>query len=516
MSSASIHRSPAAAGAIRSVAAAVLLTLSACSAPPVQPPTPSVPLASAFAQGPAVSAPAADGDWWAGYGDPLLVSLIESALAANQDMAMALQRVAQARAGRDAQASRLFPTLGLQASALRSESGLPEPVKQQGQPDTRALRLGVDLAWELDLAGGVRAARDAAQADTEAATAALAGTRLLLASEVARQHYLLRGTEQRLRIVQALVETQRQTASAVASRWREGEASAFDLDRARAEVEALDAQLPPLRMLAGSTQTRLAVLLGRSPSSRVVNESPGFVWPAVREIGTGQPSDLLRRRPDLIAAEARLAAETLRGAEARAQWWPKLFLSAVFGSQDLRLNGLNLAPAHFSNVALAFAAPIFNAGRTDAGIRMQSARAEEALLGWQKAVLVAVQEVEDSLLVRSEEAVRAAALARTLEHRRRALQRGESLLRAGQIDRLALLDLQRSVLASELTLSDSQLQQALAGLQLYKALGGGFTAKETAKVTAKVSAEETAEETARETARETALPSNSMAARTPQ
>lgn len=459
----------------RAVALALLATLSACSTPPVQPPVPSVPLAAAFAQaGPSsVAGQVLDAAWWAGYGDATLTALIEEALAANQDVAIALQRVVQARAGRDAQGSRLWPTVGLQASASRSESGLPAAVKQ-GQPDTRALRAGVDVAWEIDLAGGVRAARDAAQADATAAAAGVEGVRLLVASEVARQYFVLRGAEERLRIVQALAAAQRETASRVGSRVREGEASAFDLDRASAEADALDSQVPPLRMLAGVSETRLAVLLGRSPSVRVVAETAAFAWPAVREIGTGQPSELLKRRPDLMAAEARVAAESLRGAEARAQWWPKLFLSALFGREDLQLNALDLAPVHFSNVALAFAAPIFNAGRIDAGIRVQSARSEEALLAWQKAVLVAVQEVEDSLLVRTQEAERAAALSRTVEHRRRSLQRAQSLQREGQIDLLVLLDVQRSVLSSELALSDSHLQQALADVQLYKALGGGF------------------------------------------
>ena len=455
--------------------AAALAILSACSVPPVQPPVTSVPLPSAFAQAvPAAAAlPASDGAWWAGYGDQVLTTLVEEALTANQDVAIALQRVAQARAGRDAQNSRLWPTVGVQASASRSNSGLPEPVKQ-GMPDTRALRVGVDVAWEIDLAGGVRAARDAAQADAAAAAAGVDGARLLVASEVARQYFVLRGAEERLRIVQALAAAQRETANRVSSRLREGEGSAFDLDRARAEANALDAQVPPLRTLAGISQTRLAVLLGRSPSMRVVNENAGFAWPAAREIGTGQPSELLRRRPDLIAAEARVAAEALRGAEARAQYWPKLFLSALFGREDLRLNALDLAPVHFSNVALAFAMPVFNAGRIDAGIRVQSARADEALLVWQKAVLVAVQEVEDSLLVRTQEADRFAALASTVDHRRRSLQRAQSLQREGQIDLLVLLDVQRSVLSSELAMSDSHLQQTLADVQLYKALGGGF------------------------------------------
>jgi NodT family efflux transporter outer membrane factor (OMF) lipoprotein len=467
------HRLAPGASAIRATVLAALTLLAACSVPPAQPPEPSVPLSAAFAQSGPTAGLAVDRSWWAGYGDATLTALVEQALAANHDVAMALQRVAQARAGHDAQGSRHWPTVGLQASASRSDSGLPPPVKQ-GLPDTRALRVGVDVAWEIDLAGGARAARDAAQADWLAATAGVEGARLLVASEVARQYFLLRSAQEQLRIVRALAAAQRETATRVESRLREGQASAFDLDRARAEAGALDAQVPSLRTLAGVTQTRLAVLTGRNPSARVVDDAPGFAWPAVREIGTGQPSDLLRRRPDLVAVEARVAAETLRSAEARAQWWPKLFASALLGRQDLQLNALDLAPVRFSNAALAFAAPVFNAGRIDAGIRAQSARAEESLLAWQKAVLVAVQEVEDSLLVRTQEAERAAALVRTVEHRRRSLQRAQSLQREGQIDLLVLLDVQRSVLSSELALADSRLQQALADVQLYKALGGGF------------------------------------------
>lgn len=457
------------------VALLALSILAACSVPTLRAPSPSVPLAAAFANGePAASAASAlDDAWWDGFGDATLSRLVKDALSANQDVAMALQRVGQARAGAQAQASRLWPMASLQAAASRSQSGVPAPVKQ-GMPDTRALRAGVDVAWEIDLAGGVRAARDAAQSDAAAAAAGVQGARLLVASEVGRQYFVLRSAEERLRIVQALAATQRQTAARAESRLREGQASAFDLDRARAEADALDAQVPALRMMAGTAQTKLAVLLARNPSAQIIEADKDFAWPAARPIAAGQPSELLRRRPDLVAAEARVGAEALRSAEARAQWWPKLFLSALVGREDLRLNALDLAPVHFSNVTLAFATPIFNAGRIDAAIRVQSARADEALLAWQKAVLVAVQEVEDSLLVRSQEAERNAALALAVEHRRRSLQRAESLQREGQIDLLVLLDVQRSVLASELALSDSRLQKALAEVQLYKALGGGL------------------------------------------
>jgi NodT family efflux transporter outer membrane factor (OMF) lipoprotein len=455
--------------------ALALLFLSACSTPAPRAPSAPVALAGQFSneQPGAPAAPALDDALWDGFGDATLAQLVKEALSANQDVAIALQRVGQARAGADAQGSRLWPTVGVQAGASRSHSGLPEAVKQ-GMPDTRALRVGIDVAWEIDMAGGVRAARDAAQADAHAAAAGVHGARLLVASEVGRQYFVLRSAQERLRIVQGLAAAQRQTAVRVESRLREGQASAFDLDRARAEADALDAQVPALRMLQGTTQTKLAVLLGRNPSAAVIEANQAFAWPAPRVIAAGQPSELLRRRPDLLAAEARVGAEALRTTEARAQWWPKLFLSALLGRHDLRLNALDLAPVPFSNVAVAFAAPIFNAGRIDAGIKVQSARADEALLAWQKAVLVAVQEVEDSLLVRVQEADRSAALTLTAQNRRRSLQRAESLQREGQIDLLVLLDVQRSVLASELALSDSRLQQVLADVQLYKALGGGL------------------------------------------
>jgi NodT family efflux transporter outer membrane factor (OMF) lipoprotein len=485
-------RLPGPDGATRLLALAALFALSACAVPTAPNPEPSVALTASFSGGEQPSGnqtESVDGQWWAAYADPTLTALVNEALGANHDVAIALQRVAQAQAGLDAQGSRLWPAFGVQASASRSNSGLPPPVKE-GIPDTRALRAGIDVSWEIDITGGVRAARDAAHADAASARAGVEGARLLVASEVARQYFVLRGAQKRLRIVEALAQAQRETASHVGSRLREGEASAFDFDRARAEADALDAQVPPLRMLVGISQTHLAVLLGRNPSARVIDDTSAFTWPVAREISPGQPSDLLRRRPDLIAAEAKFAAETLRGAEASAQWWPKLFLSALLGREDLQLNALNLSPAHFSNVALAFTAPIFNAGRIEAGIRAQSARAQEALLGWQKAVLVAVQEVEDSLLVRKEEAARAAALARTTDHRLRSLQRAQSLQREGQIDLLVLLDVQRSVLSSELALSDSRLQQALADVQLYKALGGGFASA--AAATSNVSTASTA------------------------
>jgi len=413
-----------------------------------------------------------EGSWWRSFGDPVLDTLVERAAMANLDLREALERASAARAGEKIQASRLWPTINLQGSVLDARTGLPEAVKQ-GSPDVKARRVGIDLAWEIDLAGGLRAARDAAQSDAAAADAAAAGARLIAIGDVARHYFILRGAQERLRIVEQLAAAQRETARLVASRAGYGLASRFDVTLAAGEADAFDAQLPPLQTLIGTSQARIAVLLGESPSAFSVAQT-GFDWPMPREIGVGQPSDLLRRRPDLLAAEARFAAETFRVHETRAQWWPKLFLAALTGREDLQINALALSPVRFSSVALAFAVPLFNAGRTAATIELQTHRSSEALAAWHRAVLVAVEEVEDLLLARSQERLRASSLAAAATERRQSLVHAQALRREGQIDLLALLIVQRSLLLAELALNESRTQQALNDVQLYKALGGGW------------------------------------------
>jgi outer membrane protein TolC len=143
-----------------------------------------------------------EAQWWRAFGDDALVVLVEQALKTNYDIAIAMERVQIARAGLTAQTSRLLPAVNLQGSASRSNSALPDAVKA-ALPDTRALTISVDLSWEIDLAGGVRAARNAAAADARRAEAGAAGARLLMASEVARQYFLWRSADEQLSIVGA-------------------------------------------------------------------------------------------------------------------------------------------------------------------------------------------------------------------------------------------------------------------------------------------------------------------------
>ena len=228
------------------------------------------------------------------------------------------------------------------------------------------------------------------------------------------------------------------------------------------------------------TESRIAVLSGSDASMPVpelhVSAKP-FHWCTPTAALTGQPADLLRRRPDLLAAEQRLSAESSRLDEAKANRFPKLFLSALFGSQELNLNdALSLSASRYSNVAAAFVLPLFNAGRTQAAIDAQSASERESLLAYEQAILSAVEDVESSLASVAGERQRVDSLMAAATQRERAVTHANSLFRGGQIDLLQLLDAQRARLSTELALAESHAQHAISYVQLYKALGGGWQA----------------------------------------
>lgn len=452
------------------------LALVACSTPAPPPPPDTGAVAAAFRQASAAGASEAlDAATWRGFGDPVLDDLLQRARSANLDVRIAAQRVRQARAGTTAAASRLQPTVAVTGSASDQRSGLPAEVKR-GSPDTRALRGGVELGWELDLFGAARAAADAAELDALAADAGVEAAQWLATTEVARQYLIWQGARLRLQQLSALLQAQHDSERLTASRQSAGLASRFELSRASGEVQALAAQVPPLRSLIAVTGHQIDLLIGAGPSAPVpdwrVDTPPRL--PEVPALSPGQPIELLQRRPDLRAARQQWLAEAARLRESQADQFPRLFVSALLGQQDLRLNALDLAPVRFSQVALAFSMPVFNAGRLQAAVERQSARERVATLQYEKALLGALQDVENSLVALAQERERTAALAAAAESRRQSLRHAEALQREGQIDRLQLLDAQRGHIAAELALTDSRTQQALGAVLLVKALGGGW------------------------------------------
>lgn len=446
--------------------------LAACAATP---PKPEISLSTTYTAG-ASSAARSPADWWTTFNDPILDRLIASALDSNHDVRLALSRVQMARAGVSASTGRLLPSVALTGSESSSRSGLPAPYKA-GKPDTDATVFGAELNWELDLFGAARAARRAAKHDLLAAESGIDGARLLVSGEVARQYYTLRGARERLLLLEDILNTLRGTEALTRKRLAAGYASPLDVELATGERLNAEALQPQLTTLVTATRARLAVLLGQDPSQPLpgLDAQPVLsAWPDPGAPATGQPVDLLARRPDLRAAEQQLAAESERLREARSSYLPKFFLSAVLGSEELTLNKVALSPVRYSNVAAAFSAPLFAGGRIKAGIEVQGAKEQQALINYEKLILTAVEEVEVSLAAVKDERRRTSLLEQSAAARHQALKRGDSLYRAGQIDLLQLQTLQRAALAADQLLVESEAQRAINTIRLHQSLGGGW------------------------------------------
>lgn len=461
-------RLPLRASAI--TAAGVLL---ACCA--VTPTKPTVTLSPNYAGGSGGEASFA-ADWWLVFNDPMLDRMIARGLTNNHDVRLAITRVQMARASVAASQSSMLPSLALTGSQSENRSGLPLPYKN-GEPDTRATRIGGELNWELDIFGAARAARRASKHDLLAAEAGIDGVRLLVSGEIARQYYTLRMARERLQLLEDILVTLRKTEALTLKREASGLASQLDVEQAKAERLNAEALHPQLSTLVTVTKARLAVLLGQNPSqplAELESVQPRTAWPDTGTPATGQPADLLARRPDLRASEQQMAAESERLREARTHYFPKFFLSAVFGSQDLTLNSVALSLVRYTNVAAAFSAPLFTGGRIRAGIQAQSAREQQALLNYEKQILIAVEEVENSLAAVNDERRRVRQLLGAVTARRQAMGRGDTLFSAGQINLLQLHILQRAAMSADLSLVESEAQLALNTIRLHQALGGSW------------------------------------------
>ena len=281
------------------------------------------------------------------------------------------------------------------------------------------------------------------------------------------------GALHQLDTVRAISAAQDETLRLVRARERAGLATPFDVERAQTDASKARAAIPPLETLAAVSRHRIAVLIGDQAfnASSIAPSGVDLSVPAAR---AGQPADLLRRRPDLLAAQAQLDAANARRQQAMAEWFPRLFLGAVFGGEGLSANGMALGAARFSNVAAMLAMPIFNAGRTQAINDIAESGQKEAVLRYEDAIVRALEDVENALVALDQERQRAQLLRSAAGSAEAALGRAQSLYNRGQIDLLPLLDAQRARLAVRVDANDANTQLLLDSVQLYKALGGGW------------------------------------------
>jgi NodT family efflux transporter outer membrane factor (OMF) lipoprotein len=450
----------------------MVCALAGCATPTLEP---AVAVPAQFVASPVVG-DEPEAAWWENFGDPVLSDLILRAAIENRDVRMAAERLRAARAGAAISRSWLFPSINGIAGYNEQRTGYDWPVTER-VPDTKAGGAGLGVSWEIDLAGGLSAGARAAEADALAAEHGVRGVRLLVLSDVATNYFMLVGATRQLETVRAISTAQDETLRLVTARHRVGLATPFDVERAHSAAASARAAIPPLETLAAVSRHRIAVLIG-DQAANAASITPWQGVLAVPETRPGQPAELLERRPDLLAAKAQLAAANARRRQAHAEWFPRLFVGALFGEGTLDTNGHALGSTRFTNIAALLAMPIFNAGRTRAINDIAEARQRETLLQYEDAIVRALEDVESSLVAFGNERSRAETLRIAATSADSAFKRAQSMYDRGQIDLLPLLDAQRTRLAVRVSSNDSDTQLLLDSVRLYKALGGGWQAFE--------------------------------------
>lgn len=443
-----------------------LSVLAACTTPgpkTAPPPAAAVAPPAGWRAAATLSEDAAAADWWKAFGDPRLSDLVAAALAYNADLGLAEARVREAEAQSRLASAALPPSVTASAGVQKQRD-----LNAFGQPSvTLAAQPQVQVAYEVDLWGRLRAADAAGRASLQASRDARDAARLSVSAAVARSYVALLSLDAQLATARATLTSRQEAAARARRRAREGVTSDLELRQAEGELEAAAQRVPALELAIRRQEGALALLVGQTSQAIPRGTLAGLVIP---QPGAPLPSSLLARRPDIAQAEATLVAADASLAAARAAFLPQVRLSAAGGGLFVE----HLDPLTVWTLGASALAPIFDGGRLRAQSDAAMARRDQAAFGYRKAVLTAFSEVESALegtgrLAEQEEAAvrQRAAAASALDHARKRYQ-------AGYVAYLEELDAQRGLLATELTLSqirEARLQNAVA---LYQALGGGW------------------------------------------
>ena len=421
-------------------------------------------------------------DWWQHLGDALLTRLIDQALEASPDLRSARAKLREARARRKLAGADLWPSISASASAqhqeLSEDAGIGGAQGFGGAAveDQDLFAVGFDASWEPDIVGGQRRAREAASADQEGAVASLHDAQVTLAAEVARSYVEARSFQERIAIARASLASQSETLALTDWRVQAGLASSLDAEQARTNVEQTRASIPPLETSLAEAEHRLATLLGLAPAELRDDLAAAAPIPQIPDpLTLGIPADILRQRPDVAAAERAVAAETARVGEAKAARYPTLSLSGSIGLEALTLGALTQGSSLAATAAGSVAQTIFDGGRIGAQIEIQNAVQEQALVAYRAAVLTALEDVENALVSLANHRARARALASAVESARSAALLARHRYTAGIIDFQTVLETERTVLTIEDSLNAARADTTTAAIQLYKALGGGWS-----------------------------------------
>jgi NodT family efflux transporter outer membrane factor (OMF) lipoprotein len=423
---------------------------------------------------------AVDVVWWKSFRDFELSSLVERLAAQNLDLKTATERVVQSVAQRQVAASQRLPHVEGQSSTTynrQSPNGtLSLLTPAPGAPLEYGLfHDGLTSSWQLDLFGRVRRAVEAADANALAAVENRHGVALVAVAELAQSYMQLRGTQNRLGIAKRNFHLAEENVELVNTRFGNGVATTLDLAQARAQQATIAATLPPLRAREAELINAIGLLLGEAPRALEAELRHSRIMPRVpRKVAVGLPGTIVRRRPDVREAEARLHEATAQTGVAVANFYPDVTLNGAAGVESLRLSNL------FSPASAAFAVgpsvsmPIFEGGQLRGALALSESRQREAAISFQKTVLRAWKEVDDALTNYREAQRRRIDIARSVTENQSALQAARQRYSEGATDFLDVTATQAQLLQSENDLSDSDTQIATGLVDLYRAIGGGW------------------------------------------
>lgn len=453
--------------------------LSACSVGPDFE-RPALPAVSSYARLDATvrqePAPDAGPAFWRGFNDPELTKLVELALRHNHDVQLALANYQQANAMLGSAKYDLLPTLtaSSQASNERS-SASQQPGVAAADRDYHQYQGRVGFSWELDLFGRVRRSVEAQRADTRASADDMAAMQVAVVGELAQTYFQLRGWQEQLGIARDNAANQAQTLSLLQLRQGAGMASAFDVDRSRAQLETTRASIPPLEAQIALATHRIGVLTGNVPESLISElAAPAALAQLPANVPMQAPGELLRRRPDVAAAEHRLAASTARIGVATADLFPRFTLGGLIGTQALDAGSLFARDSETRSLILGVDGSFLNVGRVRARIAASNAQAAGELASYQKAVLTALEETENALVQVSRSEQQRQHLEQAAAASVRAAEAAKVRFDQGAIDLLALLDAENVRLQSQDALAQSRVGYTLAVVSLYRAMAGGW------------------------------------------
>jgi multidrug efflux system outer membrane protein len=458
----------------RAGAIALGIALAGCAiGPNYERPAIGSPDAHRGALDPAETASIADLAWWDVFEDPVLRELVIEAIRSGRDLRVAAARVEQASAQVGVSRSELLPQIGYDGSAGREQlSDFLTPTPNRSR--TGELFVGtVNLAWEIDVWGRIRRATEASRAELYREEAFRRGVLLSLVSAVAQTYFELRELDLELEIAVRTVSTFRETRDLFQRQFDGGVASKLEVQRAEAALAQTEAQVPELERLIVERENALCVLLGRHPGPiprgaalEAIAEPP--------EVPAGVPSTLLERRPDVVAAEQAVVATNARIGQSIADFFPRIGLTAAYGSQSLELREFAAAGSSIWSLAAVAAGPLFQGGNLYYRWRFSKEAFAEAVSAYEQSVLVAFQEVSNTLTAREKLALARADQARAVAALQESVRLSLVRYRGGLSNYVEVLDSQQQLFPAENALARIELARRVALVQLYRALGGGW------------------------------------------